>query len=40
MSYRFMRLFVMFDLPVDTPQQKRAYRQFRKYLTKNGFVMM
>lgn len=30
----------MFDLPVDTPQQKRAYRQFRKYLTKNGFVMM
>ncbi|MEE0547122.1 MAG: CRISPR-associated endonuclease Cas2 [Peptococcaceae bacterium] len=40
MSYRFMRIMVMFDLPVETEQQRRAYRAFRKYLVKNGFVMM
>ena len=35
-----MRLFVMFDLPVDTEQQRRNYRVFRKYLIESGFVMM
>lgn len=35
-----MRLLVMFDLPVETEQQRKSYRNFRKYLIKNGFVMM
>lgn len=30
----------MFDLPVDTEQQRRNYRVFRKYLIESGFVMM
>ncbi|TDL98239.1 CRISPR-associated endonuclease Cas2 [Macrococcus brunensis] len=33
-----MRLFVMFDLPVDTSRERRAYRQFVKYLTNEGYV--
>ena len=30
----------MFDLPVTTDLERRAYRNFRKYLIKNGFFMM
>lgn len=40
MSYRFMRVIVFFDLPVVTNEDKRQYRQFRKFLIKKGFVMM
>ena len=40
MSYRFMRVIVFFDLPMETVSEKRSYRQFRKMLLKNGFVMM
>lgn len=40
MSYRYMRIIVMFDLPVVTASDRRAYTQFRKYLIKNGFLMM
>lgn len=40
MSYRFMRSIVFFDLPVETSAQQREYRQFRKFLVRNGFVMM
>ena len=29
----------MFDLPVETANQRRAYRQFVKALKKNGFIM-
>ena len=39
MSYRFMRVIVMFDLPVVTSSQRREYVRFRKFLLKNGFVM-
>ena len=35
-----MRLIVFFDLPVDTSAQKREYAGFRKFLIRNGFVMM
>lgn len=35
-----MRLIVFFDLPMETAQDRRAYGQFRKYLLKNGFLMM
>lgn len=35
-----MRILVLFDLPVTTIDNKRSYRIFRKYLLKNGFMMM
>lgn len=40
MSYRFMRILVMFDLPVVTSAERREYTRFRKYLIKSGFLMM
>lgn len=40
MSYRYMRVIVMFDLPVITAANRREYVRFRKYLIKNGFMMM
>ena len=40
MSYRYMRVLVMFDLPVLTAQQRKAYTQFRKHLIKSGFIML
>lgn len=40
MSYRFMRIVVMFDLPTLTSEEKRNYRKFRQFLIKSGFVMM
>lgn len=30
----------MFDLPVDTPNERRQYRIFRKELIRNGFTML
>lgn len=35
-----MRIVVFFDLPTETPEDKRSYRQFRKLLINNGFIMM
>lgn len=35
-----MRMLCMFDLPVETGEEQRAYRQFRKNIMKEGFVMM
>lgn len=40
MSYRYMRVMVLFDLPVGSSQDVRAYTKFRKFLIKNGFMMM
>lgn len=40
MSYRYMRLVVFFDLPVETSAELKEYRNFRKFLLKSGFVMM
>ncbi len=40
MSYRFVRIIVFFDLPVQTAENRRNYRMFRKFLIKNGFMMM
>ena len=34
-----MRMFVMFDLPTETLEDKRNYRRFRKYLITNGYIM-
>jgi CRISPR-associated protein Cas2 len=40
MSLRFVRVMVMFDLPVETKAQIRTYTRFRKELIKHGFLMM
>ena len=40
MSYRFMRMLVFFDLPVDTAEDRRNYSRFRKMLIRNGFFML
>ncbi|MBR3314492.1 MAG: CRISPR-associated endonuclease Cas2 [Atopobiaceae bacterium] len=37
---RYMRLLVFFDLPMDSAVQRRVYAQFRKYLVKNGYIML
>lgn len=31
---------MFFDLPVLTDENRRSYRNFRKYLLKNGFLML
>ncbi len=35
-----MRVLVFFDLPVTTYDNKREYVRFRKFLLKNGFMML
>ncbi len=35
-----MRLLIFFDLPTTTNQNLTEYRNFRRFLLKNGFVMM
>ncbi len=35
-----MRVLVLFDLPVGSAEERRAYTKFRKYLIKSGFLMM
>lgn len=40
MSYRYMRIIVMFDLPVVTATGRKEYYTFRKHLIKNGFLML
>lgn len=40
MSYRFMRILVMFDLPMITAAERKEYTKFRKYLIKSGFLML
>lgn len=40
MIYEFMRLVLFFDLPVITKKDRYNYSVFRKYLIKNGYMMM
>lgn len=40
MRYQQMRILCMFDLPMETKREQRAYRMFRKELLANGFVML
>ena len=35
-----MRVIVFFDLPVETAEDRRNYRKFRKLLIKGGFLMI
>ena len=39
MSYRYMRMILMFDMPTDTAEDRKAYRKFRKFLLSEGFIM-
>lgn len=39
-KYNIMRMFCMFDLPVETEEQRRNYRIFRKELIQEGVVMI
>ncbi len=38
-GYRMMWLYVMFDLPVGTPKERKAATKFRKFLLDQGFEM-
>lgn len=40
MSNRFMRVIVFFDLPTLTVLDRKEYIRFRKFLLKQGFIMM
>ncbi|MGF6907547.1 CRISPR-associated endonuclease Cas2 [Fusobacterium sp. PH5-44] len=40
MNYRFMRVIVFFDLPVVLVEERREYSKFRRFLLKNGFIML
>ncbi|WP_296821524.1 CRISPR-associated endonuclease Cas2 [uncultured Megasphaera sp.] len=37
---KFMRLLVMFDLPVKTKMERKAANQFRHFLLHDGYYMM
>ena len=34
-----MRMILMFDMPTDTVEERKAYRKFRKFLLSEGFIM-
>ena len=34
-----MRMILMFDMPTDTAEERKAYRKFRKFLLNEGFIM-
>ena len=35
-----MRILVLFDLPVESLENKRDYRKFHKFLVTSGFLML
>ena len=35
-----MRILLFFDLPTDTPRDRKIYSKFRKLLINEGFIMM
>lgn len=39
-AYRAMWLVAMFDLPVETKENRKDYARFRKTLLKDGFMML
>ena len=34
-----MRMILMFDMPTETAEERKAYRKFRKFLLSEGFIM-
>ncbi|MGL4343152.1 MAG: CRISPR-associated endonuclease Cas2 [Metamycoplasmataceae bacterium] len=39
-TFKNMRLLLLFDLPSIEIYEKKEYSSFRKYLLKNGYIMM
>jgi len=37
---KFMWIFVFFDLPTKTKKERKKYTDFRRFLLKDGFIMM
>ncbi len=37
---KYMKMLCMFDLPVETFEEQRAYRKFRKDIISEGFIMI
>ena len=37
---KYMKMLCMFDLPVETAEEQRAYRKFRKDIISEGFIMI
>lgn len=37
---KFMRILLFFDLPMETPEDKKEYSTFRKQLIKSGYLML
>ena len=40
MGGRFMRILVFFDVPMETLNEQKEYRNFRNHLIKHGFLMV
>lgn len=40
MNNRYMRIMVMFDLPVTSSRAKKEYARFRKFLINDGYDML
>ena len=40
MNNRFMRLIVMFDLPVIKENDRKVYTKFRRFLLNEGYIMI
>lgn len=40
MRVRFMRIILFFDLPMESSLHIKNYTRFRKFLIKEGFIMM
>ena len=40
MITKYMKMLCMFDLPVETSEDQRAYRKFRKDIVSEGFTMI
>ena len=38
-AYRIMWVIVFFDLPTETPKERKIYAKFRKRLLNDGFAM-
>ncbi|MBM7709367.1 CRISPR-associated protein Cas2 [Enterococcus lemanii] len=34
-----MRMLLMFDMPTETADERKAYRKFRRFLLSEGFIM-
>jgi len=37
---KYMRILVFFDLPTQTPQERKIYTMFRRALLKDGYTML